>query len=162
MTESFFRKAFIVTAVILSLISLSTAASWCSMSSELVFDTDEYFYSDMGFTLLSFFLYALIVLGIMFTVITAITAGVWGILGFSFINNNSTIKKPELENIFKIYKFLSAAALAAAPIIMIIHAAILKSGIPFLALLLCWQNPFFMWLFYLRRLKMRCFPGSKI
>lgn len=155
MTESFLRKAFTLTAVILSLIALSTAASWCSMVSEFVFDIEE---ADIDFAFSFFLLYEAAVFGIMFTAETAITAAVWGILGHNSINKYTIIEEPELKKSLKVFKISTAATIAAALIIMIIRAVILKSGVPFLALLLCWQNPLFMRVFYVRKLKKRCFP----
>ena len=163
MTESFLRKAFTLTAVILSLIALSTAASWCSMASEFTFDVKDYINSlsseaAASSMIIFFFLYEAAVFGIMFTAETAITAAVWGILGFNSINKYTIIEEPEYKKSLKVFKISSTATLAAALIIMIIRAVILKSGVPFLALLLCWQNSLFMWVFYVRRLKKRCFP----
>lgn len=154
------RKVFSVIAVVLSLITLSAAASWCSASSEVILalsDLDEPDYihgSDFSFDVF-FYILGFFQFGVNFATVIVLSLAAWAIFGFNSVNNYSDIADDEIKFSMRFFRISFAGTLAAAMIIMTIRAVDLRSGIPYLALLYCWENTFFMWLFYIRRFKKR-------
>ncbi|MDE7230853.1 MAG: hypothetical protein K2N56_10275 [Oscillospiraceae bacterium] len=158
------RKVFSVIAVVLSLITLSAAASWCSASSEVILalsDLDEPNYiseSDFSFSMMiSVFSYiwGFVHFGANFATVIVLSLGAWAIFGFNSVKNYSDIADDEIKFSMRFFRISFAGTLAAAMIIMTIRSVDLRNGVPYLALLYCWENPFFMWLFYIRRFKKR-------
>ncbi len=160
MNDKLRRDIFTVIAVFFSLITLSATASWCSVSSEfynILIEPDYIDGTDISqgvwIGVISYMMFSVLFWGALFVLVTVLTSVVWAVFGFNSINRYSEISLSDFMFSMKFFLISSAGMLAVAAVIVIIRAATLKSGIPFIALLYCWQNPLFMWLFYIRRLK---------
>ena len=83
-------------------------------------------------------------------ILMLITWLVFGILSF---RKNKISSSDELSFSRKVFLISSLGAVVIGLGFMVAYSVCGKSGLPFASLLFCWQNPLFMWLFYIRRLK---------
>lgn len=163
MSEKSRKIAFTIIAALLALITIWIAAGFCSIITSPIINTDEIdkMYVDgsdctpivqMGVAFYNF------VLTMAFTVIfIAVEAVVfpttWGIFRAVSLKKNPTVTQEEFTYSRRVFLITSLGALGVSFVIMIVSAAIAKSGIPFWALFFCWLNPLLMWAIYILKLK---------
>lgn len=143
------KKLFLVIAVIMSLVTLSASASWCTISSEWSDAFSEFIFETYYIVYL---LYGALNFGAVFGTVTVLTAVAWAVFGANSVRRYTQIFDDEIKFTKRSSFILSASTLTAALIIMTVRTIELKSFVPLGALLYCWQNPLFMRLFYIKKL----------
>lgn len=163
MSEKARKTVFTVIAAILAIVTVWIAAGYISTITAPLISTDDMgnisidgadftFLFKAGAHVVNFVIIA-VFLVIMLIVELIVMPTVWGIFGHFAFKKNPAVTESELSYSWKVFVISSLGASAAALVVMIAYAVRAKSGAPFTALLLCWQDPLFMFVFYILKLK---------
>lgn len=163
MTEKTRMISFFVITVVLSLITVWFAAGYCSVLTKPLIKTENIGDVNIDATDFTPFVKAGAFVFNKLTIVLAFAAIfigdiivmllTWLIFGSSALKNVLTISSTELSFVSKAFVISALGAAVISLGFIIAYCIRAGSGSPLISLLFCWQNPVFMYVFYISKLK---------
>lgn len=163
------KFVFIVTAALLSLLTIWCEAVNCSALMEPLLDISDIGPVDFdGADFSIFFIifasignayFAAVIIAVLFIIITVITLLGWIIVGLISLRK-AAVESEEFDFLRKAFVVSSVITSVIGAGITVWYAVSYRNAAALFGLVLLWQEPLFMWLFYIRKLKLKTRLGS--